>query len=282
MSNPSIRTLSRAEILADLERLGIDPSRALGQNFVADPQTIRTIVSAAGVKPGDPVIEVGPGLGSLTIALASLGCEVLAVEKDRFVLKALRQRLDSAGIENVTIVHEDVLEVGWPKLLGDRSWSLVANLPYNIATGLVVDLLRDVPQIDRMLVMVQLEVAERLAAPLGTRAVGIPTIRAAVHADASIVATIGPEVFIPEPRVTSALLSMTRVPRRTQSTDAQLDRILAAGFGQRRKMLRRSLASVLNEQAIEGAGVDPTDRPERLSLAQWDALALAVGRTPAS
>lgn len=282
MSSPAIRTLSRAEILADLDRMGIDPSKALGQNFVADPQTIRTIVESAGVKPGDRVVEIGPGLGSLTVALASVGCEVLAIEKDRFVLTALRQRLDGFGFDNVTIVHADVLEVDWAELLGDNSWSLVANLPYNIATGLVVDLLRDVPQIERMLVMVQLEVAERLAAPLGSRAAGIPTVRTAVHADTSIVATIGPEVFIPEPRVTSALLSAVRVARRTGCTDAQLDRVLAAAFGQRRKMLRRSLAPLLDEEAIEAAGVDPTDRPERLGLARWDALALAVGPKRAS
>ena len=163
-------TLSPRQVRDLLDRYGLAPSRALGQNFVADPNTVRRIARLAGVGPGDRVVEIGPGLGSLTLALAETGASVTAVEVDRHLLPALHEVVDPAGVR---VVHGDALRLDWDAVLGPPGdgppWALVANLPYNVATPLVLDLLAGVPAIDRMLVMVQREVGERLAARPGTR-----------------------------------------------------------------------------------------------------------------
>ena len=158
-------THSPTVIRALLSEHGLDPSRALGQNFLADANVIRKIVRLAGVRAGDRVVEIGAGLGSLTLGLVEAGAEVTAIEIDRHLVPILRSIAEPEG---VTVVEADAMEVDWRVLLGDGPWQLVANLPYNIATPLVLDLLAGVPAIERMLVMVQLEVGERLAATPGT------------------------------------------------------------------------------------------------------------------
>jgi 16S rRNA (adenine1518-N6/adenine1519-N6)-dimethyltransferase len=269
-------TLSPRQVRDLLESHGLRPSRALGQNFVADPNTVRRIARLAGVGPGDHVVEIGPGLGSLTLALAETGAAVTAVEVDRHLVPILREVVEPAG---VTVVQGDALRLDWPAVLaGAATWSLVANLPYNIATPLVLDLLAGVPAIERMLVMVQFEVGERLAAGPGSGAYGIPSVKAAYWADAEVVGRVPPTVFVPQPRVDSALVRFVRHPEPPVDADrATMFRLVEAGFGQRRKMLRRSLASLVPPEAFAAAGVEPTSRPEQLGLEGWAALARQVG-----
>jgi 16S rRNA (adenine1518-N6/adenine1519-N6)-dimethyltransferase len=271
-------TLSRRQVRELLDELGLAPSRALGQNFVADPNTVRRIARLAGVGPGDRVVEIGPGLGSLTLALVETGAEVTAVELDRHLLPALRRVVDPHGVR---IVHGDALALDWDELLGDgdadRPWVLVANLPYNVATPLVLQLLERVPAITTMLVMVQREVAERLAARPGDPAYGIPSVKVAYRADAEVVGRVPPTVFVPQPRVESALVRLRRLPAPRVGADPhRLFRLVEAAFAQRRKMLRRSLAGLVDAAAFARAGVPPEARPEQLDLTDWDRLVRAV------
>ena len=281
-------TLTRRQVRDLLAEHGLSPSRALGQNFVADPNTVRRIARLAGVGPGDRVVEVGPGLGSLTLALAETGAEVTAVELDRHLLPLLRSVVEPHGVR---IVEGDAMHLDWDKVLGgeggvggegdhDRRapWALVANLPYNVATPLLLDVLAEVPAIERMLVMVQREVGERLAAKPGDKAYGIPSVKLAYRAEAEVVGRVPPTVFVPQPRVESVLVRVRRLPEPPIDADPErLFRLMDAGFGQRRKMLRRSLAAlVVDPSAFERAGVRPEARAEELSLADWARLADAL------
>jgi 16S rRNA (adenine1518-N6/adenine1519-N6)-dimethyltransferase len=265
-------TLTPREVRDLLSAHGVSPSRALGQNFVADPNTVRRIARLAEVGPGDRVVEIGPGLGSLTLALAETGASVTAVERDRHLLPALRSVVEPHGVR---VVHGDAMTLDWNGVLGPSGgWSLVANLPYNIATPLVLDLLAGVPAIERMLVMVQREVGERLAAHPGERAYGIPSVKVAYRAVAEVVGRVPATVFIPQPRVESVLVRLRRLPEPPVEADpVALFRLVEAGFGQRRKMLRRSLAGLVDPEAFERAGVRPEARAEELSLQDWARLA---------
>ena len=178
-------TLTKREILGLLESHNLRPSRALGQNFVADANTVRRIVRLAAIKPGDQVLEIGPGLGSLTLALADVGARVTAVEIDRHLVPVLRSVLEGRDVQ---VVQADAMTLNWVELLGvqPNAWVVVANLPYNIATPLVLDLLAMAPQVDRFVVMTQLEAAQRLAADPGTKVYGIPSVKRAWYAEARI------------------------------------------------------------------------------------------------
>ena len=268
-------TLTRREISELLERHGLSPSRALGQNFVADPNTVRRIVRLARVVEGRPVVEIGPGVGSLTTALAEAGAEVLAVELDRHLVPVLEEVVGPLGVR---VVQGDALQVDWTTLLAAHErWTLVANLPYNVGTTIVLQLLDDVPAIDEMLVMVQREVGERLAAHPGTSAYGIPSVKVALWATAEVAGRVPATVFIPRPKVESVLVRLTRlpVPAVTVDHDALMGLVRTA-FGQRRKMLRRSLAGRVGPAAFAAAGVAPDTRPEQLSVQEWGALTEAV------
>jgi 16S rRNA (adenine1518-N6/adenine1519-N6)-dimethyltransferase len=272
-------TLSPTDIRRLLAEHGLRPSRALGQNFVADPNTVRRIARLAGVGPGDHVVEVGPGLGSLTLALAETGAHVTAVELDRHLVPVLRTVVEPHGVR---VVQGDAMALDWAATLGEAGpatgWALVANLPYNIATPLVLDLLAGVPAIERMLVMVQREVGERLAAGIGDAAYGIPSVKVALRATAEVVGRVPPTVFVPQPRVESALVRIVRRPRPAVDADpTALFRLVDAGFGQRRKMLRRSLAALVPAEGFAAAGVDPTARAEQLTLDEWAALTRVAG-----
>lgn len=262
-----------------LERHGLRPSRALGQNFVVDANTVRRIARLAAVGPGDRVVEIGAGLGSLTLALAETGASVTAVEMDRHLLPVLRSVVEPAG---VSVVEGDAMRLDWSALLGAEPgpWVLVANLPYNVATPLVADLLDEVPAISRMLVMVQREVGERLAAGPGDPAYGAVSVKVAYWATASVVAKVPPTVFVPQPKVDSAVVSIVRrgAPAVDPATVApeRLFAVVRAGFSQRRKMLRRSLAGLADAGAFEAAGVRPEARPEELGVVEWGRLAAAV------
>ncbi len=274
-------TLTRRQVRELLAEHGLSPRRALGQNFVADPNTVRRIANLAGVGPGDRVVEIGAGLGSLTVALAETGADVTAVEVDRHLVPVLRSVVEPLGVR---VVEGDAMSLDWDRVLGgdpagargDR-WALVANLPYNVATPLVLDLLAYVPEIDRMLVLVQREVAERLAARPGSKAYGIPSVKVAYWADADVVGRVPPTVFVPQPRVESALVRLRRLAHPPVDADPErLFRLVEAGFGQRRKMLRRSLASLVEPSAFERAGVRPEARAEELGLDDWARLADTV------
>ena len=282
-------TYGRAEIHALLEANELRPSRALGQNFVADANTVRRIVRLAEVGPGDRVVEIGAGLGSLTLALAEAGAEVIAVEVDRYVVPVLRAQVEPAGVR---VVEGDARTLDLAGLLGGpgarpagdgdagRPWSLVANLPYNVAVPLVIRVLEEVPQVGSLLVMVQREVGERLAASAGDEAYGAVSVKVAYWADASVVGRVPATVFVPRPKVESVLVRLVRHPgpagARPGPGTAPYDHLFAvvrAGFAQRRKMLRRSLDGVVDPAAFGAAGVAPTARAEELDLAAWERLA---------
>jgi len=276
---------------------GISPSRALGQNFVTDPNLVERVARLAGVGSGDRVVEIGAGLGSLTVALAATGAHVLAVEIDRYLTPVLRELVEPLG---VTVVQADAMSCDWAELLGAPTdvshgaggskgaggqetfagrppWVLVANLPYNIATPLVADLLKYVPSIARMLVMVQREVGERLAAAPGTRTYGAVSVRVAYFAEARVITRVPADVFLPRPNVESVLIEIVRRPLPAVPTEVasfeEIDRLVRAGFSGRRKMLRRSLAGLVTEAAFAAAGVESTRRPEELGVETWGKLA---------
>lgn len=275
-------THSRSQIVELLQRHGLRPSRALGQNFVADGNTVRRIARLAGVGPGDRVVEVGAGLGSLTLALAETGAAVTAVEIDRYLLPVLREV--TSEVQGVDVVEGDAMTLDWDALLGEGEWAMVANLPYNVATPLVADLLDGVPAINRMLVMVQREVGERLAAGPGDDAYGGVSVKVAYWATASVVGRVPPTVFVPQPTVDSALVSIVRRPDGPAvdpavAPAARLFELVRAGFGQRRKMLRRSLAGIVPAEAFDAAGIRPEARAEELGVEEWGRLA-ACSLTP--
>ena len=265
---------SRADISRLLDHHGLAPRRDLGQNFVVDPNTVRKMARLAVVGPGDHVVEIGAGLGSLTLALAATGADVLAIEVDRGIAEVLRNVV--ADHTNVTVVEADAMHADWEALLGTDTWTLTANLPYNVATPLVCDLLDRVPAVERMLVMVQREVAERLCAPAGSEGYGAVSVKVAYWAVARLVATVPATVFLPRPKVESAIVDIRR--RSEPAVDAPpqpLFELVRAAFNQRRKMLRRSLASIVAPEVFTAAGIDSSRRPEDLDVAEWGALTRA-------
>ena len=283
--------LSPVDVRALLAEHGLHPSRALGQNFLVDPNTARRIARLAEVGVGDRVLEIGPGLGSLTLALAATGAEVRALELDRHLLPVLESVV--ADVPGVSVEQGDALEYDFASGLGDRGpgdtgpdetgpddkrWVCVSNLPYNIATTVVLRLLDEVPLVERLLVMVQREVGERLAAGPGSRVYGAVSVRVAYHAEARVVGVVPPTVFLPRPKVDSALVRIDRRPAPAVSVDDPdaMFALVRAGFAQRRKMLRRSLRGVLGgrvEAVLAGAGIDPALRAEALGIEAWAALA---------
>jgi 16S rRNA (adenine1518-N6/adenine1519-N6)-dimethyltransferase len=264
---------SRNDIGALLSEHGLAPRRDLGQNFVVDPNTVRKIARLAAVGPDDHVVEIGAGLGSLTLALAETGATITAIEVDHGVATALRQVVD--GLANVTVVEADALRLDWQALLaGSPRWVLVANLPYNVATPLVCDLLDGVPAIQRMLVMVQREVADRLCAAARTPAYGAVSVKVAYWANARIAGLVPANVFVPKPNVESALAEITRRADPATAADAStMFSLVRAAFGHRRKMLRRSLADVVTPAVFDAAGIDGQRRPEELDVVEWGRLA---------
>jgi len=265
-------THSRPRIRELLDEGHLAPRRDLGQNFVADANTVRRIAHLAKVGPGDGVVEIGAGLGSLTLALAETGAEVTAVEIDRGLAAALRTIV--AGLANVRVVEADAMTLDWDGVVGPGPVVLVANLPYNVATPLVADVLDGVPQVARLLVMVQREVAERFAAVPRTPAYGAVSVKIAYWATARIVGLVPASVFVPRPNVESALVEIVR--REPPATDPiALFGLVRTAFNQRRKMLRRSLAGVVAAEQFAAAGIEPTARPEELDVAAWCALAEA-------
>jgi 16S rRNA (adenine1518-N6/adenine1519-N6)-dimethyltransferase len=267
-------TLSPREASELLRRHGLAPRQRLGQNFVVDPNTVRRIARLAEVGPGDHVVEIGAGLGSLTLALLETGARVTAIELDDGLVEVLRETAPAADI-----VAGDARQLDWAPLLAGRPAVVVANLPYYAATSIVADLLDDEPLVERMLVMVQAEVGERLAAGPGTKAYGAVSVKVAYWAEAAIVGRVPPSVFLPRPKVDSALVAIRRRPAPAGPPSVppeELFRLVRAGFGQRRKTLRRSLAGLVSADDFVASGIDPGARAEQLDVDAWGRLALAV------
>jgi len=275
--------LGRRETREILARHGLKPKTALGQHFLVDPNTIVRVVELAGVQPGEQVLEVGPGLGTLTIALQSVGARVIAVEHDRGLQPALEEVL--LGRDRITIVWGDAMTVDLRALLRGLPTKLVANLPYNISVPLLMHVLEEIPQIDECTVMVQREVADRVVAKPGTDPYGAVSAKIAYLADAAVVFKVSRRVFMPEPAVESVVLSIRR--RDKPPVAGIKDRIFGvidAGFAQRRKTIRAALRNAgldpsRIEEALEIAGITGETRAERLGLEQFAAIA-SVLRVP--
>ena len=280
--------LGPLEVKAISEALGIRPTKVLGQNFVHDAGTVRKIVAAGGVEEGDEVVEVGPGLGSLTLALLEVGARVRAVEIDPPLAAALpetvRARMGEAA-DRFHVVTMDATEISgvddfgvdWP-----APTKLIANLPYNVAVPVLLNMLEAFPSIQVVVVMVQAEVADRLAAEPGSRTYGVPSVKAAWYAEARRTLTISRHVFWPVPNVDSALVELVRRrPPTTRATREQVFAVVDAAFAQRRKTLRKALARLAGgadaaESALRAAGIDPTRRGETLSIEEFVELGRAV------
>ncbi|GAA3686218.1 16S rRNA (adenine(1518)-N(6)/adenine(1519)-N(6))-dimethyltransferase RsmA [Yimella sp. RIT 621] len=274
--------LGPAEIRELAAGLDIRPTKQWGQNFVIDKGTVRKIVRLAGVGADDVVVEVGPGLGSLTLALLPQVRQVVAVEIDRRLAEQLPKTVETmapAVLDRLRVVQQDALTV--TELPDPQPTALVANLPYNVSVPVVLSMLQRFPSIEKVLVMVQLEVAERLAAGPGSKVYGVPSVKAAWYADVRLADKVGRNVFWPAPNVDSGLVSMVRrEPPRTDVPAAQVFACVDAAFAQRRKTLRAALAGwagspAAAEEALVRAGIDPTLRGERLSVHDFAALAAA-------
>ncbi|HUI04642.1 MAG TPA: 16S rRNA (adenine(1518)-N(6)/adenine(1519)-N(6))-dimethyltransferase RsmA [Acidimicrobiales bacterium] len=274
-------TTSPQHVRAVLGRHGLRPRRALGQNFVADANTVRRIARLAELGPDSRVVEIGAGLGALTVALAETGASVTAVEVDTRLVPVLREAAQGTAVR---VVEADALTLDWSALLDGvlagaarPEAILVANLPYNVAVPVLARVLDEAPRVTRMLVMVQREVGERLVAVPGSKAYGAVSVKVAYHAEARLVGRVPATVFVPRPKVESVLVRIERRP--TPAVDpvevpaAQLFALVRAGFAQRRKMLRRALAGVVPAEAFEAAGIDAAARAESLSVEEWGRLA---------
>jgi 16S rRNA (adenine1518-N6/adenine1519-N6)-dimethyltransferase len=283
-----VSLLGPAEVRAIAARLGFRPTKTLGQNFVIDANTVRRIVRTAGVTADDVVIEVGPGLGSLTLGLLSVARAVTAVEIDPLLADELPVTVAehaSSYAGRLTVVTADAMRVDVLPLPAPTA--LVANLPYNVAVPVLLHLLELLPSLQRGLVMVQAEVAERLAAPPGNRIYGVPSVKAAWYADLRRAGSVGRNVFWPSPNVDSGLVSLQRrPPPETLATREQVFALVDAAFAQRRKTLRAALrgwagSADAAEQALRAADIDPRTRGEALGVAEFARLAEAHHR-PAS
>lgn len=274
--------LGAAQVRELAERLEVRPTKQWGQNFVVDANTVRKIVRVAGVGPKDVVVEVGPGLGSLTLALLPVVKHVTAVEVDPRLAGALEETVRTLQPDNadkLRLVAADALTV--TKLPGPDPTALVANLPYNISVPVVLSFLQHFPSIERVLVMVQLEVAERLAARPGSKVYGVPSLKAAWYTDVELAGRVGRNVFWPAPNVDSGLVSLRRrKPPKTTASREDVFRCIDAAFLQRRKSLRAALASWAGsadaaEQALLTAGIDPRTRGEQLDITAFARIAEA-------
>nr|PZM95805.1 MAG: 16S rRNA (adenine(1518)-N(6)/adenine(1519)-N(6))-dimethyltransferase [Actinomycetota bacterium] len=276
------RLLGPTDIRNLAASLGAMPTKKWGQNFVVDAGTVRRIARASGVGPGDQVLEIGPGLGSLTLALLETGADVTAIEIDPRLAAALPRTIAERApedAERLTVIPADALTV---RELAAPPQAVVANLPYNVGVPILLHLLATFPSIARALVMVQAEVADRLCAAPGSRTYGVPSAKCAWYGSARRAGDIGRAAFWPVPRVDSALVLLERGdPPRTTATRDQVFAVVDAAFAQRRKALRGALADVAGspaaaEEALRAAGVDPLTRGEQLGIADFARIAEAI------
>lgn len=279
-----VTLLGAGEIRALAAELDVTPTKKLGQNFVVDANSVRKIVHVARVAAGEHVVEVGPGLGSLTLAILESGASVTAVEIDHRLAERLPETAAKHGVEDgaLTVIDADALRI--TELPGEPT-VLVANLPYNVSVPVLLHFLETFPHLERGIVMVQAEVGERLAAPPGSKIYGAPSVKAAWYGPWRLAGTVSRQVFWPVPNVDSVLVAFERdpLPRGTEAERLRTFQIVDAAFQQRRKMLRQALSAVLGgtsaaaSDLLERAGVAPTARGEELSIEDF----VRIARTPA-
>ena len=277
------RLLGSAEVRLLAAELDLRPTKQRGQNFVIDPNTVRRIVRESGVGESDVVVEVGPGLGSLTLALLEVAGRVVAIELDALLAGRLPRTIAEhapAQAERFEVVLGDAMRI--TEVPGPPPTALVANLPYNVSVPVLLHLLALLPSLERGLVMVQSEVADRLAARPGSKVYGVPSVKAAWYADVRRAGAIGRNVFWPAPNVDSGLVAWTRrEPPATTATREQVFAVVDAAFAQRRKALRgvlRSLAPAERvDAALEQAGISPLARGETLTVEDYVRIAEALG-----
>ena len=274
------RLLGPVEVRLLAERLDLRPTKQRGQNFVIDPNTVRRIVRESGITGADVVVEVGPGLGSLTLALLDVADRVVAIEVDDKLAALLPETVAAYApdrADRFEVVPADALRV--TSLPGPPPTALVANLPYNVSVPVLLHLLALLPSLEHGLVMVQSEVADRLAARPGSKTYGIPSVKAAWYADVRRAGSIGRSVFWPAPNVDSGLVAMTRrEPPATTATREEVFAVVDAAFAQRRKTLRAALTGWAGsppaaESALRAAGIDPGARGEAIGVADFARLA---------
>lgn len=278
----TVHLLGAAEIRALAAELDVTPTKKLGQNFVVDANTVRKIVQVGAVGPTDRVVEIGPGLGSLTLAVLETGAHVVAVEIDHRLAARLAQTAAAHGVPEgaLTVIDADALQV--TELPGEPS-VLIANLPYNVSVPVLLHFMETFPHLQRGVVMVQAEVGERLAAPPGSKVYGAPSVKAAWYGTWRLAGTVSRQVFWPVPGVDSVLVGFHRdaVARGTEEERRRTFRLVDAAFGQRRKMLRQSLSAELGGTSaaasvvLEAAGVAPTERGEQLTVDDFLRIARA-------
>lgn len=278
---PDLGLLDPNSVRRIAAELDLRPTKQRGQNFVVDPNTVRRIVTLSEVTADDVVLEIGPGLGSLTLGLLELGARVVAVEIDERLagrlMRTVRERLGDDAAERLAVVAEDALTVD------ELPWvptALVANLPYNVSVPVILHMLSRFPTLDRGLVMVQGEVADRLAAGPGSKVYGTPSVKLAWYAEARRMGNVPPKVFWPVPNVDSGLVAFTRREPPTASVSRQrVFDLVDAAFAQRRKMLRSGGLTALvpdTVRVLEAAGVDPTARPEQVTVTDFARIAQAA------
>ncbi len=283
MTSAGSRMLGPAEVRQLAARLDVRPTKQRGQNFVIDPNTVRRIVREAALHPDDVVVEVGPGLGSLTLALLDEVARVVAIEIDPVLAAALPETLATYAptrVDRCEVLQADALRID--SVPGPPPTALVANLPYNVSVPVLLHLLALLPSLERGLVMVQAEVADRLAAGPGSKVYGVPSVKAAWYAEVRRAGAVGRNVFWPAPNVDSGLVAWTRrEPPATTATREQVFAVVDAAFAQRRKGLRgalRNLAGSIESasEALESVGIDPLARGESLTVGQFARIAEAL------
>lgn len=273
--------LGPAEIRQLAEKLGVTPTKKLGQNFVHDPNTVRRIVAAADITEADHVVEIGPGLGSLTLALLETAGRVSVVEIDKRLAAELPATVDWRApelAEKLTVVAKDGLQVTSEDV--EQPTALVANLPYNVSVPVLLHFLETFPTITRVLVMVQAEVADRLAAGPGSKVYGVPSVKASFYGDVRRAGSIGKHVFWPAPNIDSGLVRIDRHAESPWPEESQREvfQLVDIAFAQRRKTLRAALGGhygspAAAEEALRAAGIEPSLRGERLGVADFVRLA---------
>ncbi|MCX4644916.1 16S rRNA (adenine(1518)-N(6)/adenine(1519)-N(6))-dimethyltransferase RsmA [Streptomyces sp. NPDC058293] len=280
-TDPQGPLLGPADIRELAAALGVRPTKQRGQNFVIDANTVRRIVRTAQVTPEDNVVEVGPGLGSLTLALLEAAAHVTAVEIDDVLAAALPATIEARLPQKkdaFALVHSDAMQVR--ELPGPAPTALVANLPYNVAVPVLLHMLDTFPSIERTLVMVQAEVADRLAAAPGSKVYGVPSVKANWYADVKRAGSIGRNVFWPAPNVDSGLVALVRrtEPVATTASKREVFAVVDAAFAQRRKTLRAALSgwagsAAAAEAALVAAGVSPQARGEAITVEEFARIA---------
>jgi len=269
--------LGRRETRDLLDRHGLRPRTSLGQHFLVDPNTIRKIVRVARVEPGELILEIGAGVGALTVGLASAGASVIAIEQDRLLGPALSEVV--GGLEGVEVAWGDAMTLDYDRILAGRAARVVSNLPYQIATPLILALLVEHQSISELVVMVQQEAGERLIAAPGSPAYGAVSAKVAYLAAAGVEFKVSRSVFLPEPDVESVVVRLTRRSSPPVAGDrARIFAVIDAGFATRRKTIRNALAGAgveipVVESALQAAGVDGSLRAERLGLEEFAAIA---------